>query len=620
METAAFGNGWEGRVVEGRFPLLERLEGSENCVSFLTVLQGLQEAVIQLISTDAAESDAYIAQWEFVKTLSHPHLAKILAAGRCVIDQRDLVYVATERPYATLSQTIQTRTLKADSARETFDPILNALSYLHKNGIVHGHVNPSNIRLAEMKLKLSVTDLLIAGTGKRSISRRGNYDAPELTQGVATEASDVWSFGMTLCEAMTEALPSWDRSRDDEPEVTKSLPSPFLEIVRDCLRVDPQRRPTIENIQWRMEGSVQEPKQERVQEPVQEPKQERLKEGKTLPLFDEPVQAEIVSPPKAEPQIWTDELRVPQRPEGLPAPVEKIETVEPRIPERPEGLPSPPPPPPPPVRKIATEAPSEPVIFSKPLSHFEEPGGGPLRIVGYGFVLLAVLALVSFLLVRGGKVKIPARTTGQNAPAASSPVPEKKSEAPAPAVENQAAPQASAPQASTPQPSAPQASAPRQAQPASVPQTEAQKAPPSSPPAQPEPEKAPNTKPQSAPAQEHPKAPTPPAAKHPQARGNTEGLVEKRVIPDVSPGARASMRRPVEVSIRVSVNRDGTVSDASYGSLGPGNYFARLAQKAAKSWTFKPPTRNGSPERSVWTLRFNFERAKTEATATEVSR
>jgi len=171
METAAFGNGWEGRVVEGRFPLLERLEGSENCVSFLTVLQGLQEAVIQLISTDAAESDAYIAQWEFVKTLSHPHLAKILAAGRCVIDQRDLVYVATERPYATLSQTIQTRTLKADSARETFDPILNALSYLHKNGIVHGHVNPSNIRLAEMKLKLSVTDLLIAGTGKRSISR-----------------------------------------------------------------------------------------------------------------------------------------------------------------------------------------------------------------------------------------------------------------------------------------------------------------------------------------------------------------------------------------------------------------------------------------------------------------
>ena len=70
---------------------------------------------------------------------------------------------------------------------------------------------------------------------------------------------------------------------------------------------------------------------------------------------------------------------------------------------------------------------------------FGEPGGGPLRIVGYGFVLLAVLALVSFLLVRAGKIKIPARMTGQNAPAASTPSPEKKSEAPVPPVENQAA-------------------------------------------------------------------------------------------------------------------------------------------------------------------------------------
>jgi protein TonB len=548
-------------------------------------LKGLQEAVIQLVSTDSTAADAYIAQWEFASTLSHPHLTKIFATGRCTIDQTDLVYVVTERPYATLSQTIQTRTLKADSARETFGPILDALSYLHKNGIVHGHVNPSNIQFAEMKPKLSVADLLIAGTAKRSISQRGNYDAPELAQGIATEASDVWSFGMTLCEAMTEALPSMDASRSEEPEVAKSLSSPFREIVQDCLRPDPLRRSTIENIQWRMQEPVQDRVQEPVQDRVRDRKQERLEESKSLPLFDEPVPAEVVSPPKAASKIWTEELRVPERPEGLP-------------------------PPPPPAEKIETQAPSEPVIFSKSLTHFGEPGGGPLRIVGYGFVLLAVLTLASFLLVRAGKIKIPPSMTGLNAPASSSPSPEKKSEAPVPSVENRTTPQSKS-QSSPPVPAQPESAAP----------TEAQKAPQSRPPvAQPEPERAPNTKPQSAPAQEQPKAPTPPAAKHPQARGNTEGLVEKRVIPDVSPGARASMRRPVEVSIRVSVNRDGTVSDASYMSLGPGNYFARLAQRAAKSWTFKPPTRNGDPQRSVWKLRFNFERGKTEATATEESK
>jgi TonB family protein len=77
------------------------------------------------------------------------------------------------------------------------------------------------------------------------------------------------------------------------------------------------------------------------------------------------------------------------------------------------------------------------------------------------------------------------------------------------------------------------------------------------------------------------------------------------------------MRRPVEVLIRVSVNRDGTVSDAAYISPGPGNYFARQAQRAALSWRFNPPIRNGNAQRSVWTLRFNFDREKAEATAIE---
>src|SRR5213080_4478020 len=119
MDTAVFGNGWEGRVVEGRFPLLERVGGAGNCVLFLTVLQGLQEAIIELVSTDAGEAATYTAQWGFASSLSHPHLTRIFAAGRSTINERELVYVVTERPYATLSQTIQTRTLKADSAKDT---------------------------------------------------------------------------------------------------------------------------------------------------------------------------------------------------------------------------------------------------------------------------------------------------------------------------------------------------------------------------------------------------------------------------------------------------------------------------------------------------------------------
>jgi TonB family protein len=103
------------------------------------------------------------------------------------------------------------------------------------------------------------------------------------------------------------------------------------------------------------------------------------------------------------------------------------------------------------------------------------------------------------------------------------------------------------------------------------------------------------------------------------AKANTQGLVAKQVLPTVSPGARHGIRGTVEVIIRVSVNEDGAVSNAAYVSPGPGNYFARLAQRAALSWEFTPPKRNGNPERSFWTVRFQFGRETTEADATEES-
>jgi serine/threonine protein kinase len=587
MGTAAVGNGWEGRVVEGRFPLLERLGGSGNSVSFLTVLQGLQEAVIQLISTDAAESDSYVSQWEFARTLSHPHLAKIFAAGRCVIDQSDLVYVATERPSTTLSKMIQTKALAADSARETFGPVLDALLYLHQNGVVHGYINPSNIQFADLKPKLSVTDLLVAGSARRSLSLRGNYDAPELAQGIASAASDAWSVGMTLCEAMTQSLPTWDSSRNEEPEITESLPGPFREMVQECLRMDPLRRCSIETIV------------------------ERLDESNADPISNEPISVQTGSAIVATPPIQTKEIRKLEKPEALPFPEETIETEaasEPVLtkkgiqkPEKPDALPFP-------EEKIETEVAAEPVLFSKPLTHFGEPGGGPLRIVGYAFVLLAVLSLVSFLLVRAGRIKVPAGMTSRNAPpvstpaipAVSTPAPERQSTVPV----------LSAPASPAPTPAAPASSA-------SAPPVSDGMEGVSSPPApQKKPEEAPLMATHSAPTQEQPVPPAPSAANHAKLRGRTEGLVEKRVMPNVAPGALAGMRRPVEVSIRVSVNRDGTVSDATYMSLGPGNYFARQAERAALSWKFTPPTWNGDAERSVWVLRFNFERGKTEATAT----
>lgn len=100
---------------------------------------------------------------------------------------------------------------------------------------------------------------------------------------------------------------------------------------------------------------------------------------------------------------------------------------------------------------------------------------------------------------------------------------------------------------------------------------------------------------------------------HPE---NGDGAVEKQVMPQPSQAARESMHGPVDVTLRVSVNRTGQVEYVAYVSPDEGNYFARIAWRAAHGWEFTPPYRDGRAETSVWTLRFFFERGHTGVAAT----
>jgi TonB family protein len=72
----------------------------------------------------------------------------------------------------------------------------------------------------------------------------------------------------------------------------------------------------------------------------------------------------------------------------------------------------------------------------------------------------------------------------------------------------------------------------------------------------------------------------------------------------------------VKVDIRVNVDPNGSVSDASIESQGPSQYFANFALKAAKAWKFTPRS-DGQGASSVWTLEFLFRQSGVEATASE---
>jgi len=250
MNTAAIRTDWVGRCIDGRFTLLQWLGGSESGGVFLTEIHGSpsQRATIKLIPADATDAEARIAGWAVATTLSHPHLMRLFYTGRCQIDTSGLLYAVTEYAEEVLSQILPERPLAPPEASEMLDPVLDALSYLHGKGLVHSHLKPSNIMVVDNQLKLSSDGLHVAGELINHFPALSTYDAPEAATEPISPAADVWSLGVTLVEALTQHPPDWDRSIHREPIVPQSIPQPFSEITKECLRFDPSRRWSLSDV------------------------------------------------------------------------------------------------------------------------------------------------------------------------------------------------------------------------------------------------------------------------------------------------------------------------------------------------------------------------------------
>jgi TonB family protein len=247
---------WEGRTVDGRFPLQNYLGGSDHGAVFLTLVQGgagdSEKAAIKLISADPADAEKQLLRWKGARELNHPNLIRIFEAGRCELDGTERLYVVMEYAEEDLSQILPERALTAEEARGMLPPVLQALQSVHDKGFVHGHIQPSNILAIGDQVKLSSDALGVPGERSRGARATGAYDPPEAATGAVSTAADVWQLGMTLVEVLTQHLPVWDRARPSPPEVPAAVPEPFREIAGHCLQVDAERRWTVGQILERL--------------------------------------------------------------------------------------------------------------------------------------------------------------------------------------------------------------------------------------------------------------------------------------------------------------------------------------------------------------------------------
>ena len=245
---------WEGQTVDDRFRLLQFLGDSNHSAVFLTEYgqQEPRKAAIKLIPEDPENAPPLLDQWGRTASLSNPHLLRIFESGRCELDNTGWIYVVMEYAEEDLSQVVAQRPITPAEAREMLEPVLDALSYIHANGFVHGRVKPGNIVGVDEQLKLSSDSICASNKRNSGLREPDAYDPPEFAREGYSPAADIWSLGITLVEAMTQHLPSLE---GNEPVVPETIPAPFLDIARQCLRLDTQRRGTAADIIKRLHGA-----------------------------------------------------------------------------------------------------------------------------------------------------------------------------------------------------------------------------------------------------------------------------------------------------------------------------------------------------------------------------
>jgi serine/threonine protein kinase len=238
---------WERRIVNGVYPLRRFLGRSNHSVVFLTECkaQKVAQAAIKILPANPALTEAQLAHWRRVAALSHPHLIRLLDAGRCQLGGHNFLFAVMDHAEQNLAQILPGRPLTPDEVRDLLPATLDALAYLHGKNLVQGGLKPPNFLVVDDQLKLASDTIRPAGERTASTAKPSSYDPPEANNGRISTAGDIWGLGITLVEALTQTPPAWSRERSESVSLPANLAPEFVDTVQRCLNRDPGRRPAI---------------------------------------------------------------------------------------------------------------------------------------------------------------------------------------------------------------------------------------------------------------------------------------------------------------------------------------------------------------------------------------
>jgi eukaryotic-like serine/threonine-protein kinase len=146
-------------TLAGRYTLEQWLGGDNGSAFFAASLDDGERALVKVVPMAAVDAREQLAAWQRTRHLRHPHLVTLCDFGDMETAGEDYLYAAFEYPDDNLASAIEHGPISEAEARDVLNAALEALRYLHGQGLVHGAIGPQNIVAVGNTIKLATDSL-----------------------------------------------------------------------------------------------------------------------------------------------------------------------------------------------------------------------------------------------------------------------------------------------------------------------------------------------------------------------------------------------------------------------------------------------------------------------------
>jgi serine/threonine protein kinase len=206
-------------------------------------------------TADIVARGQLLAEGRLAQRLAHPHLVR----GYDTVTRPRPTAILETLAGETLGHLVARRrtALPACDIVELGYQLTSAVGYLHRNGVLHLDLKPSNVVVEAGRARL--LDLSHARPPGRCPAGFGTveYMAPEqLTGGIVSEATDVYGLGGVLYRSATGRRPFGANGRVHHPDRRppfarlhrRALPRALVGVIESCFEPEPYERLTIPDV------------------------------------------------------------------------------------------------------------------------------------------------------------------------------------------------------------------------------------------------------------------------------------------------------------------------------------------------------------------------------------